>query len=412
MKRCFRDIGICVLVIGLAVALNSCGAVGFVFGLNDAEVQFIAWLEAQGVPEETIGQYLGPVTAGDVVSAYDPAALPEISSARNSGPLPENGWLFYADEWPGSMYSHPGKIHVIGASGEVLYSEDTQGWPLVNGVKPASMNRTFQEMIADTTMTIYNPRNIWIPNQLIKWPGVLFRIIRFGAVVVNGLTPTQNLYTEASNAHDMMVDAMEDLFNDAGEDHVRSVKNPNNTPTHVANAIADLVENENINYIVLYYIAHGNIEYMNVGGTGFYASQLKTLMESYPNVNFILFVETCHGGSWPDYFRDLPVRLGNLHMVLASTSRDKGAYPDWDDAYGLHDFNAADDVWVEFTSDFLIKMEYYTADAHWDEVTGLDFPAFNNNTLRLFWLCYQNAQTESLILPARTGHQSPRIFYP
>ncbi|HNY81978.1 MAG TPA: hypothetical protein PLN20_06955 [Thermotogota bacterium] len=283
----------------------------------------------------------------------------------------------------------------------------------MNGVKPASMNRTFQAMLADTSMTIYNPKNIAIWPEF-RWPVIVFRMRQFGAVVVNGLTPTQSLYTEASNIHAMMVDAMKKLFNSptVAVDYVKRVENPNNKPTDVADAIRDLVENKKVNYIVLYYIAHGNIEYMSVGGTGFNASQLETLMASYPGVKFILFVETCHGGSWRDYFRDLSPRLLNLKMVIASTSRDQGAYPDWDVAHGQTDVNGNDDQWIEFTSDFLLKMEYYTSEAHWGEVTGLTFPAFDNNILRLFWLCYQRAQNDSWILPQNTGHQSPQIFYP
>ncbi|HNW47882.1 MAG TPA: hypothetical protein PKN02_10865 [Thermotogota bacterium] len=412
MKRRFMNIGICVLVFGLVVALNSCGAVGVVT-LEDAKIQFIGWIGGQGVGEHAIGQYLGEVSAGDEVGSFNPAALPDGATERGSGPLSENGWLFYVDEWPGSFYSHPGRICVIGKSGRILYSVETQGWPVVNGVKPASMNRTFQAMLADTSMTIYNPKNIAIWPEF-RWPVIVFRMRQFGAVVVNGLTPTQSLYTEASNIHAMMVDAMKKLFNSptVAVDYVKRVENPNNKPTDVADAIRDLVENKKVNYIVLYYIAHGNIEYMSVGGTGFNASQLETLMASYPGVKFILFVETCHGGSWRDYFRDLSPRLLNLKMVIASTSRDQGAYPDWDVAHGQTDVNGNDDQWIEFTSDFLLKMEYYTSEAHWGEVTGLTFPAFDNNILRLFWLCYQRAQNDSWILPQNTGHQSPQIFYP
>lgn len=412
MKRRFVNIGICVLVFGLVVALNSCGAVGVVT-LEDAKIQFIGWIGGQGVGEHAIGQYLGEVSAGDEVGSFNPAALPDGATERGSGPLSENGWLFYVDEWPGSFYSHPGKICVIGKSGQILYSVETQGWPVVNGEKPASMNRTFQEMLADISTTIYNPKEIAIWPEF-RWPVIVWRFRTYGAVVVNGLNPGENLYTEASNAQAMMVDAMKKLFNTAttGINYVQDVKYPNNKPANVAAAINDLVENKKVTHIVLYYIAHGNIELMSVGGIYFYASQLKTLMETYSTVKFILLVETCHGGSWPDYFRNLSPRLLNLRLAIASTSRNQGAYPDWDEAGGLIDYNRFDDQWVEFTSDFLLKMEYYTSEAHWGEVTGLTFPAFDNNILRLFWLCYQRAQNDSWILPQNTGHQSPQIFYP
>ncbi|HOH11647.1 MAG TPA: hypothetical protein PK291_00215, partial [Thermotogota bacterium] len=224
----------------------------------------------------------------------------------------------------------------------------------------------------------------------------------------------ENLYTEASNAQAMMVDAMKKLFNTAttGINYVQDVKYPNNKPANVAAAINDLVENKKVTHIVLYYIAHGNIELMSVGGIYFYASQLKTLMETYSTVKFILLVETCHGGSWPDYFRNLSPRLLNLRLAIASTSRNQGAYPDWDEAGGLIDYNRFDDQWVEFTSDFLLKMEYYTSEAHWGEVTSLTTPALENNILKLFWLCYDRAKADNWILSQRTGHQTPTHYLP
>ncbi|HNW47814.1 MAG TPA: hypothetical protein PKN02_10480, partial [Thermotogota bacterium] len=337
MKRRFVNIGICVLVFGVVVALNSCGAVeGFTY--NDAKDQFIDWLLTQEVGERAIGLYLGPVSAGDVVGSFGPAPLPERAPERGSDPLPEKGWLFYVDEWPGSFYSHPGKIYVISETGRILYSVETQGWPVVNGVKPASMNRTFQEMLEDLSTTIYKPIEFAIIRPEFRWYDVVQRFYRtYGAVVVNGLTPGESLFTEASNAHAMMVAAMRKLFNTptAAADYVKSIVEPDNKPTDVANAIRDLVENKKVNYIVLYYIAHGDVRYMSVGGEWFHTSRLKTLMESYPGVKFILLVETCRGGSWPDYFRNLSPRLLNLKMAIASTSWNQGAYPDLDQVGSL-----------------------------------------------------------------------------
>ncbi|HNW47881.1 MAG TPA: hypothetical protein PKN02_10860, partial [Thermotogota bacterium] len=71
-----------------------------------------------------------------------------------------------------------------------------------------------------------------------------------------------------------------------------------------------------------------------------------------------------------------------------------------------------DDQWVEFTSDFLLKMEYYTSEAHWGEVTSLTTPALENNILKLFWLCYDRAKADNWILSQRTGHQTPTHYLP
>jgi len=410
-----------VLLASLALLFVSCGGIGIGFTLGDAQGQFIGWIAGQGAAAGSVGFYLGGVGAGSVVGSFEPATAGARTS-RNSGPLPEAGWLFYLDEAPGALYNHPGKILVIGESGANLYSEDTQGWPIVDGERPQTLkDNSIQQIIANNNITIYNPWNVWIPVQIIKWPGVVFQLARYGAVVTSGLTPTQNLFTEVENVHAMMVDAMEDLMNGGGTyDNVRSVKNPNNDPTDFANAVADLINNESVNNLTLYFIAHGSNQYMNIGGFGYTAATLKTLIDSYPNVNFTLIIESCHAGSWLEYFEDLGAEeVPNLDMVITSTSDTKSAYPDWDNASGLTDWNAADDVWIEWTSDFILSMEFYTAAANWPTVTGLTNPPLANNKLRLYYLCYKRVKTNnpganSLVLTERTpiNIQEPWIYLP
>jgi hypothetical protein len=99
-------------------------------------------------------------------------------------------------------------------------------------------------------------------------------------------------------------------------------------------------------------------------------------------------------------------------LAIASTSSEQNAYPDWDDVDGLHDYNAEDDRWIEFTSDFLLSMEFYTSDEFWHVVTDLDSPVFANDTLKLFWLCYYHTQINCMVLSQRTGNQTPCVFYP
>jgi len=421
MKKTIKLISV-ILIIGIIIiATQACtGVIGGGITYDGAVTLFINWATGLGVPAESVGVFVEAVAAGDVISSEDPGEIPGVGvEARASAPLTEAGWLFYLDEQPGGFYSHPGRIIVLGQSGQTLYTENTTGVPTVNGARPTLFNSP-ASTIYGVTRAVWNPSNILIPVGIIKWPGVIFQLARYGAVVTNGLTPTQNLYTEASNAHDMMVDAMEDLMNNGGlYDHVRSVDYPNNSPTDFANAVADLVNNKKITDITIYFIAHGNIQYMNIGGTGYYASTLKTLINSYPNVNFSVIIESCHAGSWRAYFQDPANLPANLDIIIASTSSAKGAYPDWDNSSGLVDFNAAADQWVEFTSDFILQMEYYTDPAHWGTVTGLTTPALPNNKVRLYYLSYMkvkstNPPVNSLVLTERTpiAIQEPEMYHP
>jgi hypothetical protein len=218
-----------------------------------------------------------------------------------------------------------------------------------------------------------------------------------------------------------MTKAMEDVM-DSGVrgtyDYVRSVDYPSNTPADVANAIAGLIGAPNyVNNLTLYFIAHGNINYMNIGGVGYNASTLKTLIQSYPNVNFSIIVETCHGGSWKDYFQ--AEGLGNVDIVIASTSASKGAYPDWDNSAGIADYNAADDQWVEWTSDFILQIVYYSSAAHWPEVTAFAAAHFVNTKVGLYYMCFQRVKgltppNTSLVLTERPGIaiQDPQVYAP
>jgi hypothetical protein len=425
MKKRFLLLTVLIITLFSAFLIISCTGGGTVtFDLTKAKAKFVTWIGDQvGVPAEAVGNYVGTFNASDVIGSYSPGATQ--TSARQAAPMHEAGWLFYLDEQPGGFYSHPGRIVAIGLSGQVLFTENTQGWPTVNGVTPDFMLQKASTRIASVTTanTVYNPSQVYIPVAVIRWPWVIQKWFRlYGAVTVQGLTPIQSLYYEASQVHDMMTDAMEDLM---GATFVQAVDYPNNAPADIATAVAYLVNTKKVSNITLYFIAHGNIEYMSIGGSGYWASTLKTLIDAYPNVRFNLIFETCHGGSWTDYFQALgSTGVPNVDMSISSTSRTKGAYPDWDYSNGLTDYNAAQDEFVEFTSDFILQMEHYTDATNWPTVTGLTTPAFTNNKLKLYYLCYTNARNrfypvagtpsnDSYVLTERTpiSVQDPQIYY-
>lgn len=422
MKR-IKIVTLILMITLLSFWLSSCGG-GIAFNLTTAKAQFMTWIGDQaGVPANAVGNFLCELKTGDEISSKDPSE--EISSTRQSGPINEDGWLFYLDEQPGAFYPHPGRILAISKTGKILFQEQTQGWPLVNKQLPDIMKEPVSSRITTATSNymVYNPAQVLVPVAILKYPWIIqvfFRI--YGAVVIDGLTPSQNLYYEATQAHLMMEDAMQDLF---GDDRVRTVSYPNNLSANINAAVADLVNNEDVNNITLYIIAHGGHQYVNMGGYGYSCANLKTLMDSYPNVHFNLIIETCHGGSWKDYFQALGAAgMPNLDMCISSTTSEKSAYPDWDYSNGITDHNAADDEFVEFTSDFILQMEFWTATANWPTIQGLTTPAFANNTLKLYYYCYKCVKNrnypaaalpiyESYVLTERTPIliQEPEIYY-
>ena len=365
MKRKTRFILPFILSITVFIFIISCsGTVGVTLTLETAKAQFIAWCATQENSEEAVGTYCGTVQKGDVVGEEDPGSA--TTQQRQFQALNEDGWLFYYDEHPGALYSHPGKIVSIGKSGKITLEEDTTGYPTVNGETVQVMKE--QVSIRMATPTIYNPRQIYIPiAEIVDIIVVVPRVRICGAVITNGVTPWETLFYEADHVQDLMVDAFEGLIYEP--DNVKDIDYYNvsargNMPVDVEAAISELVANQ-VTDITLYYIAHGGDYHMSIGGHTFTCTDLVALLNTYSSVNFSVIIDTCRGGSWTDYFNSLATPPENLDMLISSTSSDKSAYSDWDAAYEdgvqYEDFNAADDQFVEFSSDFILQIEYYTS---------------------------------------------------
>ncbi|MEA1882969.1 MAG: hypothetical protein U9N62_00410 [Thermotogota bacterium] len=435
MKRKTSFILLFILSITVFLFIISCsGTVGVTLTLETAKAQFITWCATQENSEDAVGTYCGTVQKGDVVGEEDPGSA--NIQQRQFQALTEGGWLFYYDENPGALYSHPGKIVSIGKSGKITLEEVTTGYPTVNGETVQVMKEHASFRMA--TPTIYNPREIYIPIAVMDIITLIPRVRICGAVITNGLTPGEILFYETDHVQDLMVDAFQGLIFEP--DNVKdidyySVSSRGNAPTDVEAAIVDLRDNQ-VTDITLYYVAHGGDYHMSIGGSSFTCADLEALLNLYSSINFTVIIDTCHGGSWTDYFDSLTTPPENLDMLIASTSSDKSAYSDWDVAYEggtrYDDFNAADDQFIEFSSDFILQMEYYTSTQnHWNTVIGLDpsiyNPVNNNSYLKLYYLCYMrtidrnyvpgtpggiNPALQSNVLPQRTpfNAQSPQIY--
>jgi len=326
-----------------------------------ATKKFIQFIQGEGEPEDPFtGVYLGEVEQGDFIGS-ESAGGPQLQYQLQG--INEAGYFFYLDEAPGAFYDHPGKLVVISKGGEIILEEDTEGWPTINGQAVASIlkREDYKKAVVwdkwkIAEMAINEDIYITVFPQFIR---------TYGAVATSGLTPSQNLYTEAQGVRDLVSNAFKSLMD---SDKVRDVKytvsdSPPNW-TAVQNAMNYLVGEKKVNYLTLYFIAHGNLNLMNLGGTTFYASQLRSYIVEHPNVKFCIIIESCHAGSWLDGLKSAGVMPANVDLVIATTSADKGAYPDWDTV----DHNPAD-AYVEWSGDFLMKLAYYTAAANWPTVT-------------------------------------------
>ncbi|AKI97330.1 hypothetical protein [Kosmotoga pacifica] len=380
-----------------------------------AKMRFLDYAFAEGEPEgPAAALYLGRVKATDVLQVYTPIKEPSSSDFSDEAivitpTIGKPGYLFYLDLAPGAFYNHPGRIIVLDEDGEALVDEDVQGWPVLNGVTPQALVSPTKKAYYDAIF--WNNSKIRRPEMHItEW--IIFQRIVSGAVVVNGLTPTQNLYYEATQIHSLMYNAMVDFMS---ADTVKQVKYPDNTSSDLEDAVQYLVETKKVNRLTLYFIAHGGYDSMNIGGYSYNASSLKSLIESYPGVKFSIIIESCHAGSWiqaPNNITD----PSNVVIAITTTSAALSAYADQDTAYGYSpDYNGPTDVYVEWTSDFLEQMAYYTSAAHWGEVTTLASAESIPSESALYDLCFQRIKGSSppgtsYTFTERTGIQAPQIY--
>lgn len=342
--------------------------------------KFKEWLTGEGIPEQPTspmtGMLLGDVLKGDIVGSELPVPRTAGFSAKSagSGALPDNGRLFYLDQAPGAFYEHPGKIVVIGSRGKILYSEDTEGWPTVNGTRPSALD-SFTSSSYHSAI-VWNPWQILKPEWMVKdWQLPLLFLRIKGAVVINGLINSENLYSEGSSMHGDVLDSMEEMFTAAHAASVTSATAVANPYNRIHNAVNNLVSTEDINRLTLYFIGHGGDNYIKIGGHAFTVDDLRTLIGAFPGVKFCVIMETCHAGSWLDNFDGSLVgypELPNLTIFTASTSPEKSAYPDWDSATTgsgstIYDFDTTDS-YVEWTSDFLKQLDAWSSGANYSIV--------------------------------------------
>jgi len=368
-----------------------------------ATKKFIDFIESEGEPDDPFtGVLLAEVEVGDVITSETAEGNTEFQFQLQG--LDQAGWLFYLDEAPGAFYDHPGRLVVVNKNRQIIFDEKIQGIPKINDIVPGPIlvrTQYVSAVVWDKSKIVLLPIGDWIDI-------IIARIIRKGAVITSGLTPSQSLYAEARDARNLMSTSFKTLM---GTDKVRDVRYvagaaaPNWTA--VQNAMNDLIVNEKINHMTLYFIAHGNINLMNLGGTTFYASQLRSYIQEHANVTFCIIIESCHAGSWLDGLKSGGVMPANIEIAITTTSSSKSAYPDWDHVGGVVvDYNSSDQ-YVEWSGDFLQKMAAYTSAALWPTVETYATTKKISDIAALLYKCFTSIkggspQTTSWTLTERT----------
>jgi len=259
-------------------------------------------------------------------------------------------FFFYLDLAPQSFYAHPVKYILVDEEGN--HEEyDAEWWPKIGGKVPVSLVKEIPEqgdIIAanvEPAVSIGTVLDYILPSLISQWTE--------GFIVVQGLMPDENLYSCAVNTYLNGVNffsAYKNAFSDL-EGLVQS------DATQVLDTIEQMVE-EGKSVITIYIIAHGNVDYVRLGGQSFTATQFKNKMAEFPDVIFNFILGSCHSGSFID---DLST-LSNVCAVETACASDEGAYPDYDEWGSTYDVNPSD-TGSEFTSSIIEAMVEIASDS-------------------------------------------------
>jgi len=259
-------------------------------------------------------------------------------------------FFFYLDLEPQAFYAHPVKYILVDEEGN--HEEyDAEWWPKIGGKVPASLVQDIPEqgdVIAanvEPAVSIGTIMEYILPELISQWTE--------GFIVVQGLMPDENLYSCAVNTYLNGVSffsAYKNAFSDL-EGLVQS------DATQVLDTIDQMAE-EDKSVITIYIIAHGNVDWVRLGGQWFSATQFKNKMAEYPDIIFNFILGSCHSGSFID---DLST-LDNVCAVETACASDEGAYPDYDEWGSTNDVNPSD-VGSEFTSSIIEAMVEITSDS-------------------------------------------------
>jgi len=264
--------------------------------------------------------------------------------------LQEERYFFYLDLAPGAYYAHPVKYLLVDEEGN--HEEyDAQWWPKINNKIPEIFAKDIpeQEDVIAGNVEIVSPigtvMDYIFPGLISQWSE--------GFIVVQGLLSNESNHGDATLTYLNGVNffnAYKNAFSEV-EGLVQS------QAAQVLDEIDQMVE-KGKSVITIYIIAHGDVDWVKLGGQWFSATQFKNKMAMYPSVVFNFILGSCHSGS---FINDLS-SLDNVCAVETACAWDEGAWPDKDIIGGTSDVNSYD-VGSEWTSSLIEAMDIIASDS-------------------------------------------------
>ena len=253
-------------------------------------------------------------------------------------------YFFYLDLAPGSYYGHPVKYILVDEQGEHQI-HDAQWWPKINNEIPEIITQDVPEEdnIIASNITIKKPIGT-IPNYV--FDKIISQFME-GFIVVQGLMPNEDCFGDANKTYLnglYFFNAYKNSFSRV-EGLVQSDANK------VFNTI-DAMADEGRSVITIFIIAHGNVDWVRLGGLGFSANQFRNKMAEYPDITFNFILGSCHSGSFINNLNT----LDNVCVVQTACASDEGATTDVDEWDSFNDINPAD-TGSEWTSSLIWSMD-------------------------------------------------------
>ena len=258
--------------------------------------------------------------------------------------LAEEMSFFYLDLAPRSYYAHPVKYILVNKQGEHQIL-DAQWWPKINNKIPdiIAEDTPDEGFIIASNITIKKPVGT-IPVYVID--KIISQFME-GFIVVQGLMPGENCFGDANKTYLNGIN----FFNAYKNAFSRVEGLVEIDARQVLNTI-DAMAGEGRSVITIFIIAHGNIDWVKLGGQGFTANQFRNKMAEYPDIAFNFILGSCHSGSFINNLNTLE----NVHVVQTACASDENATTDVDEWGSFNDINPAD-VGSEWTSSLIKAME-------------------------------------------------------
>ena len=268
----------------------------------------------------------------------------ESFKAPISMTLGEEMYFFYLDLAPGSYYAHPVKYILVDKQGEHQI-HDAKWWPKINNKIPDIIadDSPDEDFIIASNITIKKPIGT-IPNYVFE--KIISQFME-GFIVVQGLMPDENCFGDANKTYLNGIN-----FFSAYKNAFSRVEGLVQSDAAQVLDTIDAMADEGRGIITIFIIAHGNVDWVRLGGQGFTANQFRNKMAEYPDIAFNFILGSCHSGSIINNLNT----LDNVHVIQTACASDEGATTDVDEWDSFDDINPSD-AGSEWTSSLIRAME-------------------------------------------------------